>query len=92
MKEEILKPKQYKKKGSPNFIIVAPNTWMNDDVDVDWFVDITTYSNKTKKEKEVMTVTKKDLPGHLRMYFKEGWEETEYVDIFSKDDETNDKT
>lgn len=95
MSKETLKTIQYKKKGSPNFLVIGPNTWMNDPVDYpDWFVDITLYSKKNNKLKECSTIIKKDLEGHLHMYIKEGWEEldkTEYVDIFTEDGETKKK-
>jgi len=89
--KEVLKTIQYKKKGSPNVLVIGPNTWMNDPKEYpDWFVDITTYNKKSKKLKECTTIIKKDLEGHLRMYISEGWKELDkkdYVDILSKDDE-----
>jgi len=89
--KEVLKTIQYKKKGSPNVLVIGPNTWMNDPKEYpDWFVDITTYNKKSKKLKECTTIIKKDLEGHLRMYINEGWVELDkkdYVDILSKDDE-----
>lgn len=89
--KEVLKTIQYKKKGSPNVLVIGPNTWMNDPKEYpDWFVDITTYNKKSKKLKECTTIIKKDLEGHLRMYTSEGWKEADkkdYVDILSNDDE-----
>ena len=62
MSDKILKTKQYKKKGSPNILVIGPNTWMNDPKEYpDWFVDITSYSKKSKKPKESSTIIKKDL-------------------------------
>ena len=91
MKKEILKTIQYKKKGSPYILVVGPNTWMNDKDDPDWFVDITTYSKKSKKLKECITIIKKDLEGHMRLYSQDGWkeiDEKDYVDIFNGKNET----
>jgi hypothetical protein len=93
--KEVLKTIQYKKKGSPNILVIGPNDWMNDPKEYpDWFVDITLYSKKSKKPKESSTIIKKDLEGHLRMYIKEGWkelDEKEYVDIFTEKVETKKK-
>jgi len=95
MKEETLKTKKYKKKGSPNIMVIGPNTWMNDPKEYpDWFVDITSYSKKSKKLKECTTIIKKDLENYLRMYLNKGWEELdkkEYVDISSEVGETKKK-
>jgi len=91
MKEKVLKPTRYKKKGSPYYLVVAPNNKMNDKkVDTDWFLDITTHSNKSNEVKDCVTIIKSDLKGHMTMYFREGWEETDYVDILSEDVETKD--
>jgi len=90
MKEKVLSPKQYAKKGSPNYLVVAPNKSMNSKKHYpDWFIDITLYSNKSNELKECTTVIKDDLSGHMKMYIIEGWKETEYVDIFAKTSETN---
>ena len=95
MSKKTLKTIQYKKKGSPNLLVIGPNTWMNDPKEYpDWFVDITLYSKKSKKLKECTTIIKKDLEGHLRMYTNEGWEELDkkdYVDIFTGKNETKNK-
>ena len=78
---DILKNKRYEKKGSRNYIIVGPNTWMNDPEEYpDWFIDITTYLKKNNEEKKVTTIIKSDLEGHMRMYKKDGWKEVDFPD------------
>tara|TARA_R110002096_G_scaffold268901_3_gene462719 strand:+ start:1897 stop:2151 length:255 start_codon:yes stop_codon:yes gene_type:complete len=79
-----LENKRYEKKGSRNYMIVGPNTWMNDKDDPDWFIDITTYSKKKNEESKVITVTKNDLEGHMRMHKRDGWKEVPFPE---KDEE-----
>ena len=83
--KKTLKNKRYEKKGSKNYIIVGPNTWMNDKDDPDWFVDITTYVKKNNEEKKVITIIKRDLEGHMRLYEQDGWKE---VDFPEKEDKS----
>ena len=91
MKDKILETKQYRKKGSPNFMQVAANEDMNDPKAYpDWFIDIGFYNNKSRKIKDSVTIIKNDLTNHMRMYLAEGWKEVDkkdYVDIFTKDAE-----
>jgi len=75
---DTLENKRYEKKGSRNYMIVGPNTWMNDKDDPDWFIDITTYSRKKNIESNVITTTKNDLKGHMRMYKRDGWKEVPF--------------
>jgi len=72
---------------------VVPNKKMNDiKAYPDWFIDVSFYTNKSKTLKDCSTIIKSDLENHMRMYIREGWEETDYVDILSNKDETNIKS
>jgi|TARA_B110000908_G_C10125311_1_gene389576 hypothetical protein len=93
MKEDILEPKQYKKKGSSRFMQVVPNKKMNDPKAYpDWFIDVSFYTNVSKTLKDCSTIIKSDLKTHMTMYLREGWEETDYVNISIQKDETNNKS